>query len=65
MVQHCTEIIGAADNPRFGFKSHLGREQYPQKYQLEKVNLYYTCEVPPNSPLSRLEEDGSVFSQFE
>ena len=39
MAQHCTEIIGAADNPRFGFKSHLGREQYPQKCQLEKVNL--------------------------
>jgi hypothetical protein len=26
---------------------------------------YPTCEAPPNSPPSRLEEDGSVLNQFQ
>jgi hypothetical protein len=26
---------------------------------------YSTCDAPPNSPPSRLEEDGSVFNQFQ
>jgi hypothetical protein len=43
----------------------LGRSTCSAGFRQGEALGYSTCEAPPNFSPSRLEEDGSVFSQFQ
>ena len=43
----------------------LFNTNFISKFEINAGKGYSTCEGPPNSLPSRLEEDGSVFNQFQ